>query len=91
MKNNEIRTVMFGLIMDRMIASGKAPGYNEIAAELGLPSDEGRKQLKSMFSKLGFPGWLDRETNKIVSFAPFNNSPNKYRLTIDGKQSWFGQ
>ena len=27
----------------------------------------------------------------IVSFAPFNNLPTQYRITIEGQQKWFGQ
>jgi hypothetical protein len=27
----------------------------------------------------------------ITSFAPFNNLPTQYRITVDGQQKWFGQ
>ncbi|KPK90096.1 MAG: hypothetical protein AMJ94_10280 [Deltaproteobacteria bacterium SM23_61] len=37
------------------------------------------------------PAWLFPGTDYIVSFAPFNNLPTQYRLTIDGQQKWFGQ
>ncbi len=82
---------MFKMIMDRMIATGQAPGYEEIADEFGLSPAAGRKELKSMFSGLGFPGWLEPKTDRILSFAPFNNVPNDYRITIDDRQQWFGQ
>ena len=81
---------IFSLIMERMIATGQAPNYTEIAAELGVSPSEGRKALRKLFSTLGFPGWFSRKTDDIESFAPFSISSN-YRLTIEGEQKWFGQ
>ncbi len=91
MTKSNHRPAMFKMIMDRMIATGQAPGYEDIAAELGLSPVEGRKELRGLFSKFGFPGWLEPKTDRILSLAPFNNVPNNYRLTIDGRQQWFGQ
>jgi len=81
----------FRIILDRFIATGKAPTYTEIADELGVSPSEGRKLLRKLFSPLGFPGWFQPKTDDIASFAPFNNLPNYYKLTIDGEQKWFGQ
>ena len=81
----------FHIIMEKMIATGQAPHYTEIAAQLEVPPAEGRKTLRKLFSTLGFPGWLYPKTDNIVSFAPFNNLPTQHRLTIDGEQKWFGQ
>jgi hypothetical protein len=81
----------FHIIMERMIATGQAPHYTEIAAELGVSPAEGREALHKLFSTRGFPGWLYPKTDNIVSFPPFNNLPTHYRLTIDGVQKWFGQ
>jgi hypothetical protein len=78
-------------IMKHMVENGQAPHYTLIAAELGLSPQEGRKALHSLFSTTGFAGWLFPKTDSIVSFAPFNNLPTHYRLTIDGQQKWFGQ
>lgn len=81
----------FHIIMEKIIATGQAPHYTEIAAGLDVTPAEGRKALRKLFSTLGFPGWLYPKTDTIVSFAPFNNLPTHYRLTIDGEQKWFGQ
>lgn len=81
----------FHMIIETMIATGQAPQYSEIAAVLGVSPEKGRKTLRKLFSTLGFPGWLDPETDNIVSFAPFNALPTHYRLTVDGAQKWFGQ
>ena len=66
--------------------TGQAPHYTEIAAELDVPVEEGRKALHALFSP-GFPGWLFPNTDYIGSFPPFNNLPTQYRITIDGQQN----
>jgi hypothetical protein len=80
----------FNIIMKRMVETGQAPHYTEIAAELGISMEEGRKALHDLFSA-GVSGWLFPDTDFITSFAPFNNLPTQYRITIDGQQKWFGQ
>jgi len=81
----------FSIIMSHMTRTGKAPHYTEIAVELGVSPKEGRAALHDLFSVRGLPGWLYPKTDTIVSFAPFNNLPTHYPLTIDGDQKWFGQ
>lgn len=81
---------VFHIIMKRMVATGQAPHYTEIASELEVPVEEGRNALHELF-KAGIPGWLFPNTDFITSFAPFNNLPTQYRITIDGEQKWFGQ
>lgn len=81
----------YHVIIERMIATGQAPHFTEIAAELDLSPAEGRKVLHELFSTRGFPGWLHPGTDNIVSFAPFSNLPTHHRLIIDGVQKWFGQ
>ena len=81
---------IFHLIMKRMVKTGQAPHYTEIAAELSISVEEGRKGLHALF-KAGVPGWMFPDTDIITSFAPFNNLPTQYRITIDGQQKWFGQ
>ncbi len=80
----------FSFVLKRMVETGQAPFYTEIAAELGVSVEEGRKALHDLLG-LGIPGWVYPNTSYIVSFAPFNNLPTQYRITIDGQQKWFGQ
>ncbi len=80
----------FNVIIKRMVETGQAPHYTEIATELGVSMEEGRKALHELFSA-GVSGWLFPDTDFITSFAPFNNLPTQYRITIDGQQKWFGQ
>jgi len=80
----------FHVIMKRMVETGQAPNYTDIAKELGISMEEGRKILHELFSPR-IPGWLFPNTDFIASFAPFNNLPTQFRITIDGQQKWFGQ
>jgi hypothetical protein len=80
----------FHVIMTRMVETGQAPFYTELASPLGLSIGESKKTLRMLFTS-GIPGWLYPRTDLIVSFAPFNNLPTQYRITIDGQQKWFGQ
>ncbi len=83
------RTYRF--IMERMVETGQAPHYTDLAKGLGVTPEEGRKALRKLFGTPGFAGWLYPKTDAVVSFAPFNNLPTHYRITIDGQQKWFGQ
>jgi hypothetical protein len=80
----------YQIIMKCMMETGQAPHYTELAAELGVHPEEGRRVLHKLFSP-AFPGWLYPNTDYIVSFAPFNNLPTQYRITIEGQQKWFAQ
>ena len=80
----------FHVIMKWMVETGQAPHYTEIATELGVSVEEGRRALHDLFDA-GVPGWLFPNTDLITSFAPFNNLPTQYRIAIDGQQKWFGQ
>ena len=90
MSNPTMLDKAFHVIMKRLVETGQAPFYTELAAALGLSVEQGRKNLHNLFSS-GIPGWLFPRTDLIVSFAPFNNLPTQYRITIDGHQKWFGQ
>ena len=80
----------FHTIMKCMVETGQAPHYTEIATTLGVSPEEGRKALHDLF-EAGIPGWLFPDTDLITSFAPFNNLPTQFRITVDGQQKWFGQ
>ena len=81
---------VFSLVMRRFIATGQAPHYTELARDLGLSMEEGRELVHELFAR-NVPGWVQPGTDFIASFAPFNNQPTQYRITIDGHQKWFGQ
>lgn len=90
MSNPEVLDQAFHMIMKQMIATGRAPFYTELATALGVPPEAGRKIQRDLFSA-GIAGWLYPDTDHITSFAPFNNLPTQYRISIDGEHKWYGQ
>lgn len=91
MKDIKILDRTFDFIMATFIERGDAPHYTEIAKELGVSPEEGRRLLHDLFGTKIMPMWLYPGTDLIVSFAPFNSLPNQYRIRVDGQQRWFGQ
>ncbi|MBI4774206.1 MAG: hypothetical protein HY788_08505 [Deltaproteobacteria bacterium] len=80
----------FQVIMTHFLDTGQAPHYTELASELNVPMEEGRKALHELYSP-GFPGWLFPKTDYIGSFPPFSNLPTQYRISVYGRQKWFAQ
>ena len=80
----------FFFITKYMTETGRAPFYTDIAMDLGVSVEEGRKALHDLMQS-GIPGWLFPRTDYISSFAPFSNLPTQYRIMIEGEQKWFGQ
>ena len=80
----------FSFIIERMVETGQAPFYTEIAHELGVSVEESRKALYSLFGT-GIAAWVFPNTDYIASISPFSNLPTQYRITIEGQQRWFGQ
>jgi hypothetical protein len=90
MSNQQLMDKAYHFIMNRFVESGQAPHYTELAKELGMPMEDGRKTLHDLFDA-GVKGWLFPNTDLITSFAPFNNLPTHYRISVEGQQRWFGQ
>jgi hypothetical protein len=81
----------YQVIIKRLVETGQAPHYTEIATELGLSVEEARGVLQNLMFE-GIPGiWLFPDSDYISSFAPFSNLPTQYRITVEGEQKWFGQ
>ncbi len=80
----------YHFILKTIIETGLAPHYTEIAREFSVPVEKGLKLLHDLI-QLPLPNWLYPDTDLIASFAPFNNMPTAYRITVKGEQRWFGQ
>jgi len=91
MAKSEYLNETFHAIIEQLIATGSAPNYAQLAVKLGVTPRKGQEYLRKLFSTLGFPGWCEPKSDSIASFAPFNNIPTNYRITIDGEQKWYGQ
>ena len=80
----------YHFILETMVESGVAPHYTEIARAFSVPPEEGKKLLHDLMGK-GVPAWLFPDTDHIASFNPLSNMPTQYRISVEGKQKWFGQ
>jgi len=80
----------YHFIISVFVERGQAPHFTEIAAHFGIPAAEGRKRLHELMAAR-LPNWLFPDTDLIASFAPFNNLPTQYRISVDGQQRWFAQ
>jgi hypothetical protein len=81
----------FHFIMETFVRRGYAPHFTELAREFGLAPDDGRALLHEVIDTKVMPMWLYPGTDLMVSFAPFNNLPNQYAITVEKQQKWFGQ
>ncbi len=80
----------YAFIMARMVEQGCAPHYTVLARTFGLDPEAGRRLLHALMAT-GIPCWLYPETDLIASFAPFNNQPTHYGITVDGARHGFAQ
>ena len=81
----------YHVIINRLLDTGQAPHFTELAVELGVSVEEAKKALHDLMA-VGVPGlWLFPETDYISSFAPFSNLPTQYRISVGGEQKWFAQ
>lgn len=78
-------------IMETFVERGTAPHFTEIAKQFGVHPEEGKSLLYDLINTQIMPMWLYPGTDLIVSFAPFNNLPTQYRVTVEGQQKWFAQ
>ena len=81
----------FHFIMETFVKRGDAPHYTEIAGKFSVMPDEGKRLLHDLVNTGIMPMWLHPGTDVIASFAPFSNLPTQYRITVEGRQKWFGQ
>ena len=72
-------------MMRAFVRRGQALHYTELARELGLTPEAGRGVLADLMGT-GVPAWLYDGTDYVASFAPFNNVPTQYRVTVEGQQ-----
>ena len=94
MPATELKTLdkAYAFILRRIVDTGVAPHYTELASELGVMVEEGRKVLNDLIGPGKMAGyWLVPGTDLVGSFAPFNNVPTHYRISVEGQSKWWGQ
>jgi len=80
----------YHLMMQAFVERGHALHYVELGQALGLGPEEGRAVLHDLLAT-GIPAWKYDDTDYLASFAPFNNVPTQYRVSVEGRQLWFAQ
>lgn len=77
-------------MMEAFVQRGQALHFTELAHALGVAPEEGRQILHDLMGT-GVPAWLYDGTDLVASFAPFNNVPTQYRISVEGQHRWFAQ
>ena len=80
----------YHFIISRLVDTGQAPHYSELATHLSLAIGDGRQVLHDLLSA-GSPLRLHPDSDLIDAVPPFSNIPTQYRITVEGQQKWFGQ
>ncbi|MCP4222174.1 MAG: hypothetical protein GY773_02385 [Actinomycetia bacterium] len=79
----------YATIMGRIVESGEAHHFTELASELGMELEAAREMVHDLVAMT--PGWVHPGTDLIASFPPFNLQPTQYHVTVDGRPGWYAQ
>ena len=74
----------FRAIRDSFIETGRAPHYADLAKSLDVPVPLAQQALRDLM-KTSYPGWVYPNTDYIASFAPFQNFPTQYKISVEGR------
>ena len=80
----------FHVIMSRLIETGQAPHYSELATALGCPIEEGRQIVHDLAGAASASIRLNPDTDWIATVRPFSLIPTPFKISVDGEQKWFG-
>jgi hypothetical protein len=79
----------YAAVMARIVSTGHAPHFTELATELGIDLSTAKQLTHDLVAHT--PGWTHPGTDHIASFPPFNVQPTQYRVSIDDQAGWFAQ
>jgi hypothetical protein len=77
-------------VLRHLIDHGWAQHYTDLAVEFGVTTEDARLALNEA-AEFAVGCWMSPGTDQVGSWAPFNNTPTHYRVSIDGEAKWFGQ
>jgi len=77
-------------ILQHMVDHGWAPHYTQLAHEFSISTEEARLAVKEA-AEFAVGCWTSPGTDQVGSWAPFNNTPTQYLVSVDGERKWFGQ
>ena len=81
----------YQFIMSRLVETGRAPHYSELALALGCSTEDGRQTVHDLAGVPGAPVRVNPDTDWIATVPPYLLIPTPYRITVDSDQKWFGQ
>lgn len=79
----------FAAVMARVVTTGQAHHFTELAAELDIDLPAAKELVHDLVGVT--PGWVHPGTDLLASFPPFNLQPTQYRVSINGDHRWFAQ
>ena len=80
----------YHVIMSRLVDTGQAPHYSELATALGCPIEEGRQIVHDLAGGTSGAIRLNPDTDWIATVRPFSLIPTPFKISVDGEQKWFG-
>ena len=81
----------YQIIITRLVETGQAPHYTELAAEMGCATEEGRQIVHDLAKAGPTSIRLNPDTDWISTVSPLSLIPTPYRITVDGQQKWYAQ
>jgi len=79
----------YASIMSTIVEGGQIPHFTELANDLDVDIETSRLLMHELATVT--PSWMHPGTDYLGSFPPFNAQPTQYRISVDGKQKWYGQ
>ena len=81
----------YQIIITRLVETGQAPHYTELAAEMGCATEEGRQIVHDLAKAGPTSIRLNPDTDWISTVLTLSLIPTPYRITVDGQQKWYAQ
>ena len=77
-------------VLKHIIQHGWAPHYTDLAVAFSVTTEEARCALNEA-AEFAVGCWTSPGTDQVGSWAPLNNTPTHYLVSVDGERKWFGQ
>ena len=77
-------------VLEHIIEHGWAPHYTDLAVAFSVTTEEARCALNEA-AEFAVGCWTSPGTDQVGSWAPLNNTPTHYLVSVDGQRKWFGQ
>ena len=79
----------YRFIISRLVETGQAPHYSELATDLGCSTEDGRQIVHDLAAVAPAPIRMNPDSDWIATVGPFSLIPTQYRIAVEGQQKWF--